>query len=947
MDLPDSNQYSIYASLLIPIAKISERYAIPHNIIESYIKDYNIHISTVSLDSTKHIHNIYAVMESSSNLISTISRIVNFISKIMCKKIPQDKQENYSEFFNLLSLTEKNFQSYERSTIEDLNTYKYNTLLDTINIYCTKILFILNKDEEDVVTPHAIAPTEALMSAVAVPTATAPVEDVSTTSAPMKAVPTATAPVEVVSTTPIHTVPAPATPTWSREYSNQIIMKLANKIMIQYFKSPAICFFLQNFGHPLIIKQSSVEVRPVSLDVVELDPIDSEIQNSYLWNSRLYAVFDKQPVLNQASNVSTIEKEKIFNDLKSDTLLRLDHDGYYYISGTSIRVDVKVGVPNNVFENNLKRVFGGISNILVLAKKYFAYHVLGRVLKDDTTLYHNLVVESDSIKNIVTIELFERFVKICAEPSAQVAWLIYAQNALKHGLSLIFKQIEKNYEYVADTEYRARFIYTKVKDLITSGYLATYITISVLESIKPYTNAIIGSAFSAYAHGGIPGAWCGFLPCQEVNNMLMDQAPLELGSFIVRLSRSKLSDIVISSVSRVVSDAGVGAASNIIHECMTHSDDGNSLKINNINYPSPAQAVCQLRKYTQPCLKASMAVIGWAAPSNIDPDCTELGTMSFGLLAQKIFTDLELIESLINTDKIHFSIGLSFILDVMCGSSENSRKLKLFNLLQNERFEINIKQKDLIICISNFINENPLPGINNPISLLETVHMGPLPVPSPYILPEAVPYSSGSKNTLKRYAFNGFHGALVYEQTLARLAHSQPGSYLLRPSQSQRSSVVLAFVDASNKVQQSIISPDVSKPENIGKGIVTCSGSTFPSLLSVLLAYSIPLEGRTNALLKTAVPPASKKITMEINKGVSNIIADSVELLVNSALLDNIIRTISAPSHPEPVASASSHPESVECGALSYQAHCAVDSEEPVSVIFGSPSAPPPSPIPT
>ena len=150
-------------------------------------------------------------------------------------------------------------------------------------------------------------------------------------------------------------------------------------------------------------------------------------------------------------------------------------------------------------------------------------------------------------------------------------------------------------------------------------------------------------------------------------------------------------------------------------------------------------------------------------------------------------------------------------------------------------------------------------GVSSPASLAATAWAGPLAVPSVDLFPAAAYRAGSSKISLRRYAFSGFHASLIYEQTLARLNCKPPGSYLLRASQSQRSSVVLAFVDTSGKVQQSIIAPDTSA-SGTSTGKVVCSGATFASLLAVLQAYSIAPSDGTAALLKSPVSPASESV---------------------------------------------------------------------------------------
>jgi len=81
--------------------------------------------------------------------------------------------------------------------------------------------------------------------------------------------------------------------------------------------------------------------------------------------------------------------------------------------------------------------------------------------------------------------------------------------------------------------------------------------------------------------------------------------------------------------------------------------------------------------------------------------------------------------------------------------------------------------------------------------------------------------------------FLGFHGTQIYEETCLRLKDKQPGAYLLRASQSERNSLVLAYVDLAGRVQQIKIRSE-NDVDGRPTGRLVCLGQTFISLYNLL-----------------------------------------------------------------------------------------------------------------
>ena len=378
---------------------------------------------------------------------------------------------------------------------------------------------------------------------------------------------------------------------------------------------------------------------------------------------------------------------------------------------------------------------------------------------------------------------------------------------------------------------RMAFMLTNVpftKAFPISGSLKTQY---VVATVEPLLKMMLEYAVRAGLNGGYFGVNAGFLPRKDAEEMLQRSGR---GSFLVRLSSSRASELALSYVAEPTDEhnldsplatpaaraAAVASSSDlkVIHEVMQLSPGVNGYMLRGEIYPSPAAALIANSSFLQnACMEGALAVNGFGS--------------TIGIAAQRkssyppfVMLDMAMRHRFTNTDPL----------------DENLLK----------------KMKDYVLADLGLDDYgNTTRPVGNELLFKDFLPICGHAVPpvSEVMYKYSSKYSSSSKTTPRRFAFFGFHGALIYEETLARLSHHQPGSYLLRASQSQRGSAVLAFVDAAGKVQQSIISPELSAGAWTGK--VVCSGNTFPSLLSVILAYSIPPAAGTPPLLKSLVAP--------------------------------------------------------------------------------------------
>jgi len=353
----------------------------------------------------------------------------------------------------------------------------------------------------------------------------------------------------------------------------------------------------------------------------------------------------------------------------------------------------------------------------------------------------------------------------------------------------------------------------------------------VAQALLPFASAILADAANSAICGGVNGVWTGFLPRDEAEKLLRKDG--RDGAFLVRLSTTRLGYYVISRLN----------GRNIVHELFDFSPKGDEIWLNEIFYPTIAHAVTSnygRLYYKYPCIRASMAVSHGETLSKFVPE------ISFPLWVQ--------FETLMRAG---------------CGEIPQNFDMKFMARISqaiNQVFEFQSQ-------------DNP--------KLQETIFKGP---PFSHQVEGIAEIFRKSKDSLCRYAFSGFHGPILYDKTVELLSNQPQGSYLLRPSQAQRGSVTLAYVDDKGIPQQSIISPYIS-PEMIStgkvvlKGKVQCSEVTFKRLLSVLLAYSIPQSEGANALLKYPVEPYQKE-TVRIKAKDWRALVPSDLVIVRASLVD-------------------------------------------------------------
>lgn len=600
-------------------------------------------------------------------------------------------------------------------------------------------------------------------------------------------------------------------------------------------------------------------------------------------------------VLSQLSSDNTVRSSTSVHRTEISAL-SVRADGSFCLSSspsTDTPISICAAVPLDGFHHVIEEHVGGLKPVLALATRYNAYAVHGRGLAtcavaaaepeapnvtEAMTPHSALLVgatatialQSES-ELVVPLAHFDRFVRSCAEPTAQAAWRLQAIAAVRAAVLSAFEEAQS-----------LRMSQQELVELLACGRLAASVALAASAALLPSATAILASAYSAYAHGGCPGAWAGFLPRQQVDEMLLAQAALEgPGVFLSRLSSSRACEIVLSYVAS--SDGGL----RVVHELMDLSQSGNGVALRGVEYPAPAQALCASRSFLKsPCHVASLAVVGWAMPAfpiRVESSASETHTMSsftelVARAGDEATVELMLAPSFDPSSDgkvFHVGGGLPFLALTLYRDSlvnlapalmHATSILQLVGACERDqgargRFCLPATAFERMRRVADNTASATLAqlGVSSPAALAATAWAGPLAAPSVDLFPAATYRAGSSKILLHRYEFSGFHASLIYEQTLARLSHKPPGSYLLRASQSQRSSVVLAFVDSSGKVQQSIISP-VTSAAGTSTGKVVCSGATFVSLLAVLQAYSIAPSDGTAALLKSPVSPASENV---------------------------------------------------------------------------------------
>ena len=380
---------------------------------------------------------------------------------------------------------------------------------------------------------------------------------------------------------------------------------------------------------------------------------------------------------------------------------------------------------------------------------------------------------------------------------------------------------------------RMAFMLTNVpftKAFPISGSLKTQY---VVATVEPLLKMMLEFAVRSGLYGGHLGVHAGFLPRPEAEAILLRSGP---GSFLTRISSSKSCELALSYVITPTNEftldnpfdgaplrgkATKGASSSgpsVVHEIFQLSSSGNGYIFRGVEYTNPAAAlIANTSSFQHACMEGALATNGFGSQIGIAAE-RKSSYPPFVLL------DMAMRHGFANTDPL----------------DENLLKIMKNYVLAD-------------LGLDDLGNRTRPTGDKLLFQEFLPKDAGPPPI-NPVISKYCADASASSKNTPRRFGFGGFHGAIVYDQTLAHLRGHPPGSYLVRASQSQRGSVVLAFVDAQGRVQQSIISPDPS-PAAAGTGKVVCSGNTFPSLLSVILAYSIPPSAGSEALLKKAVAP--------------------------------------------------------------------------------------------
>ena len=504
---------------------------------------------------------------------------------------------------------------------------------------------------------------------------------------------------------------------------------------------------------------------------------------------------------------------------------------------------------------------------------------------------------------IVPLTLFDRFVRTCAEPSAQATWHLQARVAVHAAVEAAFN------------EALAQGVCQPVlRDLLMSGRFASSVASTASAALLPFSTAVVASAYSSFDHGGCAGAWAGFLPRQQAEEYLRVQTALEggPGAFLLRLSSSRACEIVMSytahdthagggcsgadcdGVDGVACSGGV----RVFHEFLPLSRTGDGYELRGVIYPTPALAVCASHAFLKsPCVAASMAVVGWAPRTTTTP-AAPAGEETLSPFPSAPRPCSGLVESAAAEAHMllqasagalpftHVGTGLPFLAyalygrDLACLPTSWALAGPLVQFLStygNERSASSCFAPDALDRMRNAATHavrvsHVLPKAVSPAALAATAWTRPLPVASPGII--RVFEDTGSCRSAPHcYAFSGFHAPLSYKQTCARLANKPPGSFLLRSSQGQRSCAVLSFVDAAGTVQQCTIAPDTAAA---GTGKVICSGYKFPSLLSVLRAYSQPPPGGA-PLLRFPVAPASRHILLRTGRVAADLSGSSTD----------------------------------------------------------------------
>ena len=235
---------------------------------------------------------------------------------------------------------------------------------------------------------------------------------------------------------------------------------------------------------------------------------------------------------------------------------------------------------------------------------------------------------------VVPLTLFDRFVRICAEPSAQAAWRVNARLAVRTAAEAALKEARVS-----------GMCQRSLDELIVSGRFAADVAFASGAALLPLSTAVVRSAFSAYGHGKCPGAWADFLPRQQVEEKLRAQAVREggPGAFLMCSHGARPCVVLLSYTAHSDSrDRGNGIS--VIHEILELSPGG-SVILPGIEYPALAQAVCANRAFLKsPCSAESADWAPPAGPTNTTP-AAQAGVETCGPFPSALSSSSGLLES--------------------------------------------------------------------------------------------------------------------------------------------------------------------------------------------------------------------------------------------------------------------------------------------------------------
>lgn len=304
--------------------------------------------------------------------------------------------------------------------------------------------------------------------------------------------------------------------------------------------------------------------------------------------------------------------------------------------------------------------------------------------------------------------------------------------------------------------------------------------------------------------GGVNG-WTGFLPRGIAERLLLDTTnptPM-IGRYLFRFSDSRACQVVLFYIA---TSTRVAHGYELAHEIINLNASRTKFVFSGTEYPSlfalvAAQKNSVFLKY--PCTEAT------AVMSTDDR------------FAARVLTTTNTIRPETNMEILHQALR---------GSREGGYDKNLMQAALNAIRAINAL---------HLINKSH----GTPNDTL--VHSIPREAPS-----AAAAVASDPPPCFKQFRFTGFHGIPSYDGALSRLSTADPGTYLLRVSQSKRGAFVLAFVDAARIVQQSIVSPN---PRTASA--VICSHKEFDSLKAMIDAYSRSPQNGVPPLLSAALAP--------------------------------------------------------------------------------------------